>query len=154
MSDDPDLSIPPGFPVSDAIEAWGAVFDFWAALAADDDEATRRHLYGPSMVRNGMTPDGLARQLRERMDLTRDQCKSMGVSTTVRVLSDGSWVFLSKPTWRLEIYSEPTLVPAQLWIVVRDDDDSWRMWGSPEPADVAKARFVQLPITPPAQGTA
>jgi len=149
-----DHSPPAGFPVADAIEARGAVVDFWSALAADNDEATRRLFYGPSMIRNGMTPDGLAGQLRERMGLTRDQCKSMGISTTVRVLPDGAWAFLSKPTWRFELYDKPTLVIAQMWVVVRDTDGAWRLWGAPENEAVAGALLVQLPIDLAPQGTA
>lgn len=149
-----DYSPPPGFPVADAIEARRAVVDFWTALADDDDAAARHLFYGSSMIRNGMTPDGLAAQLRERMGLSRERSRSMGVSTTVRVLSDGAWAFLSKPAWQIEIYDQPTEVRAHIWVVLRDEDGQWRLWGAPGADEVARARHVQLPVVPPAQGTA
>jgi len=147
-----DLAPPPGFPTDDAIEAYGVVAELWAALAADDDQRAQAVLFGPTMVMGGMTLDGLAEQLRQRMNKTREECSSMGVSTTVRILPDGAWVFFSMPAWRLLIFDAPTQAFVVAWVVVRHEDGTWRCWGAPDPDDVARATLVQLPIIPPSKG--
>ncbi len=87
------------------------------------------------------------------MGVTTDQCRSMGTSTSLRVLSDGAWAFWSMPVWRMEIYDKPTLVHGSRWVVTKDAG-AWQLWGTPEADEFAAATLVQLPILPPAQGEA
>jgi hypothetical protein len=146
--------MPDGFPVDDAVEARDAVVDFWAALAADDDAAVRRLFFPASMIRNSLTPDGMAAQLRERLDETADQCRSMAVSNTVRVLPDGAWVFFSKRSWRPEMIAGPAKVEGHMLVVLRGDAGEWRVWGAPDAEDLAAAKHVALPADMQPEGWA
>lgn len=149
----PDESInpPPGFLVADAVGAMAAVVRFWEALAADDDQATVGLLYAMSRLKNGLIEKGLAAQLRERMGLlTVGDCASMGVSSTVRVLPDGTWAFICWQAKRgEEIVWEPTAKLIHAWIVI-NAGGRWQIWGAPEADQLAAATFVRLPLEMPA----
>jgi hypothetical protein len=138
---------PPDFPVAEALAARAAVGKFWAALAADDDQAASDLFYAMSRLRGGFTEQGLAGQLRERMGVTIGDCASMGISNTVRVLPSGEWAFLCFPVPRAKVFAEPTAVyPHFTWIASKNPDGRWQVWGSPTAEELAVATFVQLPI--------
>jgi hypothetical protein len=102
---------------------------FWYALAQDDDALAAELLYPMARLRNGFTLDGLASQLRERLDVTLEECASMRISNRARLLRDGMWAYIGIPGWRAEIIDKPTLVKASPLGVILDADDRRWVWG-------------------------
>lgn len=139
---------PDGFPVRDALEARETVFAFWDALATDED-ARAWSLHVASLARaNGFhAPSGIAARLRERMALTIDRCESMGGSDMLGVLASESWTFLYKPTRRMDLYDEPTLIEGWLIVVARDGGWTVACVGAPQEGNEVVTK-IRLPFDP------
>ena len=75
-----------------ATEALAVAHAFWRALAHDDDAALVPICFGGFLHNMGGAGPGIARVLRERLELERDQCASMGLSNRVRLLDDGGLI--------------------------------------------------------------
>jgi hypothetical protein len=140
------LEPPPGFPIEDAVAAWSAHGEFWAALAKDDDVGTRELFFEPSRIRSGLPILGLAAALRGQMGVTIEMSASMGMSSTLRVLPDGAWAFLATPTDRYEVFTDPSAVHAWVSLMVQNAEGRWQVWGSRPGAGGPDARFIQLPF--------
>lgn len=155
MEQRPRSNLPVGFPVDHAIVAYGAVQDFWTALGRDDDQAVASLVFEATRERHGWPLEGLAAALRAQLGVSLQEARTMGTSTTLRILQDGSWAFFSMRTMGDPIVvEEATLVNGFWWIVIELDDGRWQVWGAPDPGDLLGAELVTLPhmSTPPGGG--
>jgi hypothetical protein len=75
-----------------AREAVTLAYAFWRALASDDDSALPPICFGGFLGHLGGPGPGIAKALRERMGLERDQCAVMGVTNHVRLLDDSGLI--------------------------------------------------------------
>lgn len=125
--------------------AFGTVQRFWRALADDDDAAVRRLLHPATQARRGWEDVGLAASVRQAMGATRDACRTMGVSPSMRVLSDGDWAFDSAPTpgHAILITDDEDRRP---WTVTLDPVRGWQLYATPNADEFAAAVIVELPI--------
>jgi len=140
----------------DAADAAQAVGAFWAALANDDDLALLRVIDHATRRRAGTQP-GTCQRLCDQLETTPGACRTMGVSSKVRVMPNGSMVFMCM---KLES-GEPKVVgvwgPEQIqgWaLTVALEGGFWRVsgnWvGEQWPADT---RYLDLPWAPPREPT-
>jgi hypothetical protein len=109
-----------------ALEMVGAL---WSALAADDDAAVRR------LCSAFVAPASPAESLRAGLRATRETCRRMACSMTVRILSSGAFLILSIVSRRpfgLDLRDEPALVMGW-WLVVDQVDGEPRVVGCPWP---------------------
>jgi hypothetical protein len=73
-------------------EAIALAYDFWRALARDDDDALPPICFGGFLGHFGGPGPGTAKTLRDKMGLDRDQCAVIGVTNHVRILDDGGLI--------------------------------------------------------------
>jgi hypothetical protein len=136
----------------DAADAAQAVRAFWAALADDDDLALLWVLDQAS--RDGVgTNAGMCGRLRDRQGVTSDECRTVGISSKVRVMPGGPMVFMCM---KLES-GEPKLLgvlgPEQVhgWaLTVGLEGGFWRVSGRWQGEQwPSGTRYLDLPWAPP-----
>jgi hypothetical protein len=136
----------------DAADAAQAIGAFWAALADDDDLALLRVIDHAGRDNAGTEP-GICQHFRERLEATADECRTVGISSKVRVMPGGPMVFMCM---KLDS-GEPKVVgvwgPEQVkgWgLTVALEGGFWRVSGKWEGEQWPEGtRYLDLPWAPP-----
>lgn len=136
----------------DAADAAQSVGAFWAALADDDDLALLRVVDQASRDSAG-TQAGICDRFRGQLGLTPDECRTVGMSSKVRVMPGGPMVFVCT---KLEA-GEPTvygvLGPEQIQacaLTVTLEGGFWRVSGNWQGEQWPEGtRYLDLAWAPP-----
>lgn len=88
----------------DALLAFDTAHDFWHALG-DDDVDWLMELASWRYIGAGLGRSGLCARLRERIGYTKEQCRSIGISSTLK-LSDRGWALACVPAERPQMTTE------------------------------------------------
>jgi hypothetical protein len=142
----------PGPSERDAADAAQGVGAFWSALADDDDLALLRVIDYAGRDTAG-TQAGICDRLREQLGVTPDECRTVGISSKVRVMPGGSMVFMCMKL----VSGQPKVVgvwgPEQIqaWgLTVSLEGGFWRVSGNWEGEQWPEGtRYVDLPWAPP-----
>lgn len=132
MSEDVDIAA--------AAAARDAVVRFWRALRDDDDAELRRVCSGGLWASWGRSAAGI----REALGMDREAIAGLGFTTSLRILSDGSWCFYALPADRVETIDTPRWAEVRP-LVVRHGPAGWLVQGPPT-VPLEGARVVVLPI--------
>jgi hypothetical protein len=138
------VDVPEGFDTAAAWEAWDAVDRFWRAIATDDDEETARLtlLAEPSPV------TGLSARVRKLLGVDISRAETIGVSSSLRITNDGTWVFFCTSTGvirdRPVIYEQAQWRPGFMLIAARGPN-GWAVGGFATPEQLEGSIVFPLP---------
>jgi hypothetical protein len=123
--------------LTDATAAFGAAGGLWSALASDDDATAAEILSPDSRLRLSTLPGGWAERVRTVFRLRQDECRSVGLSATVRVTKSGGLLVLGvfrRPRLGIDLREESSL-ERSFPLVFVPIDGHWRVWGVYNPSD-------------------
>ena len=136
----------------DAADAVQAIRAFWAALADDDDLALLRALDQSSRDSAGIEP-GICQRLREQLDVTSDECRTVGITSKVRVMPGGPMVFVCMKLQSGEPKAVGVWGPEQItgWgLTVALEGGFWRVSGRWDGEQWPEGtQYLDLPWAPP-----
>jgi hypothetical protein len=136
------------FNVEDLMSARDVLDAFWRALAQADEQALT-DLYDPiSRERDGFGTGPLAAHLRERWEVTPEQCASIEISNRARVVESELVAFFCQPALRAELETQATPVRGWTLALIPGGSSGWQVWGTLAEDDLARAEDVFLPVVP------